>query len=53
MTIEQIREKMSDRNLREVARRTGVSYWTLYRLSHKDIAISEQVKTVLIEYLQK
>jgi transcriptional regulator with XRE-family HTH domain len=32
ITLEEIRQKLSDRNLSEVARRTGVSYRTLFSI---------------------
>lgn len=33
MTLEQIRERLSDRNLREVARRVGLNYHTIRRVA--------------------
>lgn len=33
MTIEQIRESLSDRNLRVVADRAGISYQTVWRIA--------------------
>lgn len=34
MTLEEIKQKLSDRNLMEVSRRTGVSYRTIFGISN-------------------
>lgn len=33
LTLEEVKERLSDRNLKEVARRTGISYANLYAIS--------------------
>lgn len=33
LTIEQVRVRLADRNLREVARRTGIGYANLYAIA--------------------
>jgi transcriptional regulator with XRE-family HTH domain len=54
VTIEQIREALKDRNLKEVERRTGVHYVTLSRIrsgKHKNPRY-ETVKT-LVDYFKE
>ncbi len=51
MTLEQIREALEDRNLAEVARRTGVSRDTLYRIAAGVGSPSYETLKALSDYL--
>jgi DNA-binding phage protein len=51
MTLEQIRKALEDRNLAEVARRTGVSRDTLYRIASGVGAPSYDTLKSLSDYL--
>lgn len=54
MTIEQIREALQDRNLKEVERRTGVHYVTLSRIrSGAHTNPRYQTMKTLEEYLKE
>lgn len=54
MTLEQIREALKDRNLKEVARRTGIHYVTLSKIrsgAHDNPRYKTTQK--LVEYLRE
>lgn len=52
LTIDEVRVALSDRNLREVARRIGVSYPTLWRIATGKAEPSYQTLTTLSDYLR-
>jgi len=53
LSIDEIREKLSDRNLREVARRCEMSYMTVYNMANGNIE-NPGYKTIktLVDYLE-
>ncbi len=51
-TVDEIREKLSDRNIAEVARRTGLEYAVVYRIATgKTPNPTYATAKVLVEYL--
>lgn len=50
-TIQTIREALTDRNIAEVSRRTGLNRATLYNIIRRDNDISAQTYIVLVKYL--
>lgn len=50
-TIEEIKNKMADRNLREMASRIGISEGTLYNLGKKGSTINLTTYEKIVEYL--
>ena len=53
MTLQEIRDRLKDRNLRAVAESAGVHYNTLCRLANGSTDPSYSVVTKIIEYLKK
>lgn len=54
LTADQIRERLRDRNLSVVARSTGLSKDTLYRLMHKQVKSPSPATIILLSiYLQR
>lgn len=51
MTIEEIKAALEDRNLAEVARRTGIGYMTLRRIMSPDNARSTDPRASTIKKL--
>lgn len=51
LTLEEIRKALSDRNLREVARRTGVHYNVIYRIANGTTNPSYASCKALSDYL--
>ena len=53
LTIKQIKCELEDRNLKEVAKRSGVNYQTVWRISNiKDYNSSQATCEKLSEYLE-
>ncbi len=52
MTIEDIRAALADRNLREVARRSGISYRTLWALARGKTDPAYATVKAVSDYLQ-
>ncbi|HRV28836.1 MAG TPA: helix-turn-helix transcriptional regulator [Spirochaetia bacterium] len=50
LTIEQIREKLADRNVTVVAEKTGIHRMTIYRLINGSMATYDTIKK-LSDYL--
>lgn len=54
MTLDQIQEALTDRNLKEVERKTGIHYVTLSRIrSGKNRNPRYETIRVLVEYLKQ
>lgn len=51
LTLEQIRHALTDRNLREVSRRTGIHYMTLGRIKNGQSMPAYPTAQKLSEYL--
>jgi len=53
MTVKEIREKLSDRNLRVIAKRTGIHYMTVYRIATgRSANPTLRVANKLIQYFE-
>jgi DNA-binding phage protein len=52
MTLEQVREALADRNLAEVSRRTGISYFKIWRIMNTQGEPSYQTVEALSAYLE-
>jgi predicted transcriptional regulator len=52
LTLPEIRQMLADRNLREVSRRSGVSYMAVYRLATGRSAPRYEDAKAVVEYLQ-
>lgn len=53
LPVEQIRAKLDDRNIQEVARRSGINAWTLYQIRNGKIQEpSYRTLKKLSDYLQ-
>lgn len=52
LTIDKIKERLGDRNLTEVARRAGLTYWQVYNMANgKTLQPSYEVVKALSDYL--
>jgi len=52
LSPDEIKEKLEDRNLMEVSRRSGVAYMRIYNLVKRGNAPSYNTVKVLSDYLQ-
>lgn len=52
MTLEQIKAALSDRKLREVSTRTGLSYGTIYKMSKGEGNPTYDVLKKVSDYLE-
>lgn len=52
MTLDEIREKLQDRNLRTVAEKIGVHYNTIYKILNGDVNVRYSTILKLSEYLK-
>jgi transcriptional regulator with XRE-family HTH domain len=53
LTMQEIKTKLEDRNLRVIAERTGVSYQTLWRLTKNGSTPSASTTEKISEYLER
>ena len=52
MTLEQVKGALADRNLSEISRRTGITYYKIWRIVQGKGEPSYQVVKALSEYLE-
>lgn len=53
LTIEQIRERLADRNLHQVAERAGIHRHTLYRIANGTTSSTYETIKKLSDYLEQ
>ena len=53
MTMDEIREALTDRNLREVSRRSGVSYRTLWSMAREKTVPNYRTVKIVSDYLMR
>jgi len=53
LTLEEIKVKLADRNLKEVSRRTGISYARIYNLATERTEMTYTTVKTISDYLEQ